>query len=54
MDVVVQFMQLHRKQGIKVDRLRKVNKLAFPPMKVGGTFHLFFDVIDFQISQLRL
>lgn len=33
MDVVVQFMQLHRKQGIKVDRLRKVNKLAFPPMK---------------------
>jgi len=33
MDVVVQFMQLHRKQGIKVDRLRKVNKLAFPTKK---------------------
>jgi len=33
MDVVVQFMQLHRKEGIKVDKLRKVNKLAFPPKK---------------------
>jgi len=33
MDVVVQFMQLHRTQGIKVEKLRKVNKLAFPPMR---------------------